>query len=178
MANNEEMNPFTYKKEKNYVPKRFTKINDSLDLSNKEIKTLIIFGTLRIIDIILIYIYYNKNNIYQTLRIIDSIALITAFIFSVSVLSNKETIKVRGLMTCIFFDFVFICFDIASFFFYFISKGNTKIIFLSLIINEIMLGFTAVLMGRIMIKFIKIVKQRKKSGSSNFSNSAKLRKND
>ena len=41
-----------------------------------------------------------------------------------------------------------------------------------------MLGFTAVLMGRIMIKFIKIVKQRKKSGSSNFSNSAKLRKND
>ena len=176
MATKEEMNPFAYKKDRNFIPTRFHKINESLDLSQKEIKTLMIFGILRIVDLCLTYIYYNKNNIYHILRLIDSIALITTFIFSIAVLSNKETVKLRAVMSCIFFDFVFICFDITSFFFYFIFEVNTKIILLSLIVNEIWLGFTAVLMGRIMIKFIKIVKQRKHSGSNNFGNSSRLRK--
>ena len=178
MATKEEMNPFAYKKERDFIPTRFHKINESLDLSQKEIKTLIIFSVLRIVDLCLIYTFYNKTNIYHAIRLIDSISLISAFIFSVSVLSNKETVKLRGLMSCIFFDFVFICFDIASFFFYFIFNVNNKVILLSLIINEVWLGFTAVLIGKIMIKFMKIVKNRKKLGSNNFNNSGRLRKNN
>ena len=64
MIYQDETYPFAYKKSNNYFAKTFREINETLELSEKDIKNLIIFGILRIIDLIITYIFFNKENEY------------------------------------------------------------------------------------------------------------------
>ena len=162
MSNTDEINPFTYKKSNNYFAKTFRQINETLELNEKEIKTLIIFAILRIIDLILIYLFFNKKKPYYAAKFIDYFVLILSFSFSSSVYHNKENVKQRSAMLTIFFNFVFLCFDIMSFIFYFVFKTNNIILLISLIINEIWLIKTVILMYKITLKFLRVLKLRKK----------------
>ena len=58
---NDETNPFTYSKSQNYFAKTFRQINEVLELSDKDIRLLLIFAILRIADLALTYILYNKR---------------------------------------------------------------------------------------------------------------------
>ena len=81
-------------------------------------------------------------------------------------------------MSSIFFYFVFICFDLMSFIFYFIFNVQTLVILISLILNEIWMIVTSILLCKIISKLIKIVKNNKNSGyyKGNHGNSSYLRK--
>ena len=175
----DEINPFKYSKSNNYFAKTFRQINESLELNEKEIRILSIFAILRIIDLTLTYIFYNKRNAYHLIRFIDYILLFSFLIVTFSLFINKETIKQKSVMSSIFFIFVFICFDIISFIFYFIFEVNTFIILISLIINEIWLAITSILFCKIFKKLIKIARNNKKSGyqKGTHGNSSLLRKN-
>ena len=174
-----ETNPFTYTKQNNYFARTFRQINEIIDLSEKEIRTLAIFAILRIIDLLLTYIFYNKRNAYHLIRFIDYIVLFSSFIVTAAVFVNKENVKQRSAMLSVFFNFVFICFDITSFIFYFIFEVNTLIILISLIVNEIWMLYTSLLLIKISSKMLKIVKYNKKYGqkNTNYGNSSYLRKN-
>ena len=168
MSINDETNPFTYKKSNNYIAKTFRQINEVLDLTEQEIKTLIIFGILRMIDLILTYIFFNKNNAYYAIKFIDYFILILSFIFSSSVYRNKENVKQRAAMLSIFFNFAFLCFDVISFILYFVFKVNNLLLFLSFIVNGIWLVKTVVLMSKITLKFMKVLKERKHLGYDSY----------
>ena len=174
-----ETSPFTYSKNNNYFSKTFRQINESLELSEKDIKTLSIFAVLRVIDLLLTYIFYNKWNAYHLIRFIDYIALFSSFIVTSEIFKNKENVKQRSAMLCIFFNFIFISFDITSFIFYFAFKVKTVILLISLIVNEIWMLYTCQLLIKISTALIKIVKNNKKMGfkKSYYGNSSYLRNN-
>ena len=168
MSINDETNPFTYKKSNNYIAKTFRQINEVLDLTEEETKTLIIFGILRMIDLILTYIFFNKNNAYFAIKFIDYFILILSFIFSSSVYKNKENVKQRATMLSIFFNFAFLCFDVISFILYFVFKVSNWFLLLSLVVNEIWLVNIVILMSKITLKFMKVLRERKKSGHDSY----------
>ena len=174
-----ETNPFAYSKSNNYFAKTFRQINESIELTEKDIKTLSIFAILRIIDLSLTYIFYNKWNAYHLIRFIDYIALFSSFIVTSAIFLHKENIKQRSAMLGIFFNFVFICFDITSFIFYFVFEVKTVILLISLIVNEIWMLYTCLLLIKIFAALVKIAKNNKKVGfkKSNYGNSSYLRKN-
>ena len=87
-----ETNPFTYKKQNNYFARTFRQINESIELTEKEIRTLAIFAILRIIDLLLTYIFYNKRNAYHLIRFIDYVVLFSSFIVTSAVFINKDHI--------------------------------------------------------------------------------------
>ena len=173
-----ETNPFTYKKQNNYFARTFRQINESIELTEKEIRTLAIFAILRIIDLLLTYIFYNKRNAYHLIRFIDYVVLFSSFIVTSAVFVNKDHIKQRSAMLSVFFNFVFICFDITSFIFYFIFEVNTLIILISLIVNQVWTFYTSLLLIKISSKMLKMVKNNKKYGqkNTNYGNSSYLRK--
>ena len=70
-SSREETTPFTYSKSTNYFAKKFRQINESLELNEKEIRILSIFAILRIIDLSLTYIFYNKRNAYHLIRFMN-----------------------------------------------------------------------------------------------------------
>ena len=173
-----ETSPLTYKKSQNYFSRTFRQINESLELNEKEIRTLSIFAILRIIDLSLTYIFYNKRNAYHLIRFIDYIVLFSSFIVTSFNFINKDKIKQRAVMASIFFNFVFIIFDIMSFIFYFALEVKTTIILISLILNEIWLIVTSILLIKIIRKLMNIVRINKKNGydNGNHGNSSFLRK--
>ena len=162
-----EAPPFAYTKSTNYFARTFRQINESLDLNEKEIRILAIFTTLRIIDLALTYIFYSKRNAYHLIRFLDYIALFSSFIITSLTFINKDTVKQRAIMSCILFNFVFICFDIMSFIFYFLFEVKTLIILISLIVNEIWLIITSLLVCKIISKLMKILKKNQKLGYLN-----------
>ena len=172
-----ETSPLTYKKSQNYFSRTFRQINESLELNEKEIRTLSIFAILRIIDLSLTYIFYNKRNAYHLIRFIDYIVLFSSFIVTSFNFINKDKIKQRAVMASIFFNFVFIIFDIMSFIFYFALEVKTTIILISLILNEIWLIITSLLLFKVSSKLLKILKNNKKIGSKRgiYGNSSYLR---
>ena len=174
---NDETNPFTYSKSQNYFARTLRQINESLELNEKDIRTLSIFLILRIVDIALTYIFYNKRNAYHIIRIIDYILLIVSAIVTALLFINKEKLKYRDAVLSIFFMFVFITFDILSFVFYFLLHVNKIFILISLIVNEAWLVLIAILFLKINTKLMKILKnQRKGDNRSTHSNSSYLRK--
>ena len=173
-----ESNPFTYSRRNNFFARTFRQINESLELTDKEIRTLAIFAILRIIDLLLTYIFYNKRNAYHLIRLLDYIVLFSSFIVTLAVFINKDSIKQRSAMMSVFFNFVFICFDITSFIFYFVFEVKTLILLISLIANEIWTLYTSLLMIKISSKILKMVKKNKNFGkNTNYGNSSYLRKN-
>ena len=162
MSSSESTNPFTYSKQSNYFTRAFMKINESLELNNKEIKILSVFIILRVVDLSLTYIFYNKNNAYHLIRFIDYIILLSSFIITSLIFINKEKVKQRAVMSSILFNFVFIIFDIMSFILYFSFEVNTLIILISLIVNEIWLLITSSLLCKIISKLIKLVRNSQK----------------
>ena len=80
----DEINRFKYSKSNNYFAKTFRQINESLELNEKEIRILSIFAILRIIDLTLTYIFYNKRNAYHLIRFIDYILLFSFLIVTFS----------------------------------------------------------------------------------------------
>ena len=178
MSYQDETNPFTYKKSNNYIAKTFRQINETLDLTENEIKILIIFAILRIIDLIFTYIFFNKDNAYHSIRFIDYIILMVSFIFSLSVYNNKENVKQRATMLTIFFNITFLCFDIICFILYFVFKVNNLFIFLTLIINEIYLIKIVTLMYKITLKFLKVLKNRKGVGYEKYDSYLRKSKNN
>ena len=147
---NDETNPFTYSKSQNYFAKTFRQINEVLELSDKDIRLLLTFAILRIADLALTYILYNKRNAYHLIRFIDYILLfISAFITSLLFI-KKEKLKYRDAVLSIFFLVVFITFDILSFIFYFILKVRKTLLLISLIVNEIYMLFTSFLFFKIL----------------------------
>ena len=162
---NDETNPFTYSKSQNYFAKTFRQINEVLELSDKDIRLLLIFAILRIADLALTYILYNKRNAYHLIRFIDYILLfISAFITSLLFI-KKEKLKYRDAVLSIFFLVVFITFDILSFIFYFVLKVRKTLLLISLIVNEIYMLFTSFLFLKISTKLIKVLKNNKKTSS-------------
>ena len=175
---NEETNPFTYSKSQNYFAKTLRQINESLELNEKDIRTLSIFLILRIVDIALTYIFYNKRNAYHIIRIIDYILLFISAIVTALLFVKKEKLKYRDAVLSIFFMVVFITFDILSFVFYFLLHVNKIFILISLIVNEAWLVLIAILFLKINTKLMKILKNQKKGdyNKSIHSNSSYLRK--
>ena len=178
-SSHEETSPFAYTKHTNYFARTFRQINESLELNEKEIRILSIFAILRVVDLALTYIFYKKSNAYHLIRFIDYIALLSSFIITCLTFVNKEKVKLRAVMSCVFFNFVFISFDFMSFIFYFVFEVDTIIILISLIMNEIWLVVTSLLLCKIISKLMKIARNNKKIGYSrgNHSNSSYLRKN-
>ena len=171
MIYQDETYPFAYKKSNNYFAKTFREINETLELSKKEIQILIIFGILRLIDLIITYIFFNKKNVYFALKFFDFFFLIISFIFSASVYHNKENVKQRATMLTIFFNVSFCVFDILSFILFFVFKVKNIILLLSLIANGIWLIKTIILIYKITLKFLKVLKTRKKTGFSKYDSS-------
>ena len=178
MGSKEETTPFTYSKNKNVFARTFRQINESLELTDKDIKILAVFVILRAVDITLTYIFYNKRNAYHLIRFIDYVLLLSSFIITSLIVLNKEKANHRAVMLSIFFNFVFISFDLMSFIFYFTFEVQTLIILISLILNEIWMIVTSVLLCKIIYKIIKIVRNNKKNGYNNsiHGNSSFLRK--
>ena len=176
MADKEETYPFAYKKSNNYFAKTFREINETLELSEKEIKDLLIFAILRIIDLILNYFYFNQDNAYFVIKFIEYIILVVSFIFSASVYHNKDNVKQRATMLSIFFNFTFLVFDILSFILFFTFEVKNWILLLSTIVNEIWLVKIVMLIYKITLKFLKVLKNRKKIGCEKYDSSY-LRKN-
>ena len=178
-TSHEETQPFAYSKSNNYFARTFRQINESLDLNEKEIRILSIFAILRIIDLALTYIFYNKKNAYHLIRFFDYITLFSSFIITSLIFINKDTVKQRAIMSCILFNFIFICFDITSFIFYFLFEVKTIIILISLILNEIWLIITSLLLCKIISKLMKILTSNQKTGYKKgiHANSSFLRKN-
>ena len=178
-SSHEETSPFAYTKHTNYFARTFRQINESLELNEKEIRILSIFAILRVADLALTYIFYKKSNAYHLIRFIDYIALLSSFIITCLTFVNKEKVKLRAVMSCVFFNFVFISFDFMSFIFYFLFEVNTIIILLSLVANEVWMIITSFLLCKIISKLIKIAKNNKKLGNQRglHSNSSYLRKN-
>ena len=164
MSYSEEINPFYYKKSNNYIAKSFRQINEILDLTEKEIKELLFFAILRIIDIILTYIYFQRKNAYYIMRFINFVFLFISFIFSSAVYLNKDKVKQRATMLSIFFSFTFLCFDVVCCLFFFIFKVKRIILLISLIINELYLIKVTMLVYKIIERFLKVLKKRKKLG--------------
>ena len=177
-TSHEETQPFAYSKSTNYFARTFRQINESLDLNEKEIRILAIFTALRIIDLALTYIFYSKRNAYHLIRFLDYITLFSSFIIASLTFINKDTVRQRGIMSCILFNFVFICFDIMSFIFYFVFDVKTLILLISLIINEIWLLITSLVLYKVISKLIKILKYNQKTGyiRGTHGNSSFLRK--
>ena len=164
MSYSDESDPFYYKKSNNYFAKSFRQINETLDLSEKEIKELLFFAILRIIDIILTYIYFQRKNAYYIMRFINFVFLFISFIFSSAVYLNKDKVKQRATMLSIFFIFTFLCFDVVCCLFFFIFKVKRIIVLISLIINEFYLIKVTMLVYKIIERFLKVLKKRKKLG--------------
>ena len=174
---NEETNPFTYSKSQNYFARTLRQINESLELNDKDIRTLSIFLILRIVDLALTYILYNKKNAYHLIRFIDYILLFVSVIITSLLFIKKEKLKYRDTVLSIFFMVVFITFDILSFVFYFLLHVNKIFILISLIVNEIWLIFTSILFLKIAAKLMKILKNQKKRDNKQIhNNSSYLRK--
>ena len=175
-SSHEETSPLTYSKSTNYFARTFRQINESLELNEKEIRVLSIFAILRIVDLSLTYIFYNKRNAYHLIRFIDYIVLFSSFIITSFNFINRDKVKQRAVMSTIFFNFVFIIFDIMSFIFYFVLEVKTTIILISLILNEIWLLITSLLLFKIASKLLKILKNNKKMGSKRgiYGNSSHL----
>ena len=175
---NEETNPFTYSKSQNYFAKTLRQINESLQLNDKDIRTLSIFLILRIADLALTYIFYSKRNAYHLIRFIDYILLFISAIVTALLFVKKEKLKYRDVLLSIFLMVVFITFDILSFLFYFLLRVKKIFILISLIINEVWLIFTSILLLKISAKLMKILKNQKKGdyNKSIHSNSSYLRK--
>ena len=175
---NEETNPFTYSKSQNYFAKTLRQINESLELNDKDIRTLSIFLILRIADLALTYIFYSKRNAYHLIRFIDYILLFISAIVTALLFVKKEKLKYRDVLLSIFFMVVFITFDILSFLFYFLLRVKKIFILISLIVNEVWLIFTSILLLKISAKLMKILKNQKKGdyNKSIHSNSSYLRK--
>ena len=178
MSSHEETNPFTYSRHTNYFTRTLKQINESLELNHKEIRILSIFAILRIVDLLLTYIFYNKRNAYHLIRLIDYIVLFSSFIITSLAFVNKEKVKQRAVMSSILFHFIFIIFDLMSFIFYFLLEVDTIIILISLIANEVWLIITSFLLCKIISKLMKIIKSNKKKGNQRgiHSNSSYLRK--
>ena len=166
---NEETNPFTYSKSQNYFARTLRQINESLELNDKDIRTLSIFLILRIVDLALTYILYNKKNAYHLIRFIDYILLFVSVIITSLLFIKKEKLKYRDTVLSIFFMVVFITFDILSFVFYFLLHVNKIFILISLIVNEIWLIFTSILFLKIAAKLMKILKNQKKGDIENLN---------
>ena len=174
---NDETNPFTYSKSQNYFARTLRQINESLELNDKDIRTLSIFLILRIVDLALTYILYNKKNAYHLIRFIDYILLFVSAIITSLLFIKKEKLKYRDTVLSIFFMVVFITFDILSFVFYFLLHVNKIFILISLIVNEIWLIFTSILFLKIAAKLMKILKNQKKGDNKQIhNNSSYLRK--
>ena len=176
MADKEETYPFAYKKSNNYFAKTFREINETLELSEKEIKYLMIFAILRIIDLILNYFYFNQENAYFLIKFAEYIILVVSFIFSSSVYHNKDNVKQRATMLSIFFNFTFLVFDIISFILFFAFEVKNWILLFSTIINEIWQVKIIILIYKITLKFLRVLKHRKKIGCEKYDSSY-LRKN-
>ena len=162
MLYQDEKTPFSYKKSNNIFAKTFREINETLELTEKEIRILIIFAVLRIIDLFMTLIFLDKENPYFPIRIIDCIFLIVSFIFSVDVYHNKDNVKQKATMLTIFFNFAFLVFDIISLILFFVLGVKNFLLLLSLIINEIWLIKTVILTYKITLKFLKAIRDRKK----------------
>ena len=175
---NDETNPFTYSKSQNYFAKTLRQINESLELTDKDIRILSVFLVLRIVDLALTYILYSKRNAYHLIRFIDYILLFISAIVTALLFVKKDRLKYRDTVLSIFFMVVFITFDILSFVFYFLLKVRKIIILISLIANEIWMIFTSILLLKIAAKLMKILKNQKKGdyNRSIHSNSSYLRK--
>ena len=174
---NDETNPFTYNKSQNYFARTLRQINESLELNDRDIRILSIFLILRIADLALTYILYNKKNAYHLIRFIDYILLFVSAIITGLLFIKKERLKYRDTVLSIFFMVVFITFDILSFVFYFLLKVNKIFILISLIINEGWLVITSILLLKISTKLMKILKNQKKGDSRGIhNNSSYLRK--
>ena len=175
---NEETNPFTSSKSQNYFAKTLRQINESLELNDKDIRTLSIFLILRIADLALTYIFYSKRNAYHLIRFIDYILLFISAIVTALLFIKKEKLKYRDVLLSIFLMVVFITFDILSFLFYFLLRVKKIFILISLIVNEVWLIFTSILLLKISAKLMKILKNQKKGdyNKSIHSNSSYLRK--
>ena len=175
---NDETNPFTYSKNQNYFAKTLRQINESLELNEKDIRTLSIFLILRIADLALTYIFYSKRNAYHLIRFIDYILLFISAIVTALLFVKKEKLKYRDVVLSIFFMVVFITFDILSFLFYFLLKVRKNFILISLIVNELWMVFTSALLFKISTKLMAILKNQKKGdyNRSTHSNSSCLRK--
>ena len=171
MTDKDETYPFAYKKSNNYFAKTFREINETLELSEKEIKYLMIFAILRIIDLIFNYFYFNQDNAYFALKFVEYIILVVSFIFSSSVYHNKDNVKQRATMLSIFFNFTFLVFNIISFILFFAFEVKNWILLLSTIINEIWLVKIVMLIYKITLKFLKVLKQRKKIGCEKYDSS-------
>ena len=179
MENRAETSPFTYSKNTNYFAKTFRQINECLELTEKEVRILVIFVILRIADLALTYIFYNKRNAYHLIRFMNYFALFLSFIVTSLIFINKDSVKQRAVMSSILFNFVFIIFDIMSFIFYFAFEVDTMIILISLILNEIWLVITLVVLFKIISKIRKILKNNKNTRykRETHGNSYYLRKN-
>ena len=162
MLYQDEKTPFSYKKSNNIFAKTFREINETLELTEKEIRILIIFAVLRIIDLFMTLIFLDKENPYFPIKIIDCIFLIVSFIFSVDVYHNKDNVKQKATMLTIFFNFAFLVFDIISLILFFVLGVKNFLLLLSLIINEIWLIKTVILTYKITLKFLKAIRDRKK----------------
>ena len=174
---NDETNPFTYSKSQNYFARTLRQINESLELNDRDIRILSIFLILRIADLALTYILYNKKNAYHLIRFIDYILLFISAIITSLLFIKKEKLKYRDAVLSIFFMVVFITFDILSFVFYFLLNVNKIFILISLIVNEIWLVITSLLLFKISTKLIKILKNQKKGDNRpTHNNSSYLRK--
>ena len=174
---NEETNPFTYSKSQNYFARTLRQINESLELNDRDIRTLSIFLILRIADIIFTYIFYNKRNAYHIIRFIDYILLLVSAIVTALLFIRKEKLKYRDVVLSIFFMAVFITFDILSLLLYFLLHVKKIIILISLTINELWLILTSILLIKIISKLMKILKnQRKGDNRAIHGNSSYLRK--
>ena len=175
---NEETNPFTYSKSQNYFAKTLRQINESLQLNDKDIRTLSIFLILRIADLALTYIFYSKRNAYHLIRFIDYILLFISAIVTALLFIKKEKLKYKDVVLSIFLMVVFITFDILSFLFYFLLSVKKIFILISLIVNEVWLIFKSILLLKISAKLMKILKNQKKGdyNKSIHSNSSYLRK--
>ena len=175
---NEETNPFTYSKSQNYFARTLRQINESLELTDKDIRILSIFLILRIVDLAFTYILYSKRNAYHLIRFIDYIILFISAIVTALLFVKKDRLKYRDTVLSIFFMVVFITFDILSFVFYFLLKVKKIIILISLIANEIWMIFTSIILLKIATKLMKILKNQKKGdyNRSIHSNSSYLRK--
>ena len=179
MLNQEETSPFLYKKSNNYFAKTFRHINETLELTEKEIKILLFFAILRIIDLLVTFIFFNQENAYYSIRFFDYVILIVSFIFSSSVYNNKDNVKQRATMLTIFFNITFLCFDIICFVSYFLFEVKNLFILLTLVVNELYLIKISLLMYKITLKFLKALKNRKGVGYEKYdSNLRKSKENN
>ena len=175
---NDETNPFTYSKSQNYFAKTLRQINESLELNEKDIRILAVFLMLRIADLALTYILYNKRNAYNLIRFLDYILLLVSAIVTALLFVKKDRLKYRDVVLSIFFMVVFITFDILSFVLYFLLRVKKIFILISLIVNEVWMIFTSILLLKIATKLMKILNNQKKGdfNRSIHSNSSFLRK--